>query len=272
MKKVILLGSKPGSVMVLRIMKLLKWNIKAVVISKNHDYSWINGPSLEEEAIKEGIPLYTNQNDLPDEEVDFVISYMYRYLVKKRVRDMAKVAALNFHAGPLPKYAGWAFYNMAILEKVTEYGCTCHYMDDGFDSGDIYKVRTFTVDIKNETAISLEKRTQEEMLHLFFEFTQMVDTVLPRIQQEKSEIRYLTYEEFCVHKEIPINANEETIDRIARAFWYPPYECAYIRWGEVKIEVLPECVKQSLASLLHNNDFNSLEIIGKEIENKIKFN
>ncbi len=97
--------------------------------------------------------------------MDFVISYMYRHLVKGDVIAMAKQAAVNFHAGPLPAYGGWAFYNVAILENASEYGCTCHYMDEGFDTGPIFKVRNFPINTSLETACSLERKTQREMIN-----------------------------------------------------------------------------------------------------------
>ena len=88
----------------------------------------------------------------------------------------------------------------------------------------------------------------------------MVDSgqQLPKVNQDKNKMRYMTRDQFTALKEIPHNADAETIDRIARAFWYPPYECAYIKTGDNKIEVVPELAKQEIASLIHANDFNEL--------------
>jgi len=198
---------------------------------------------------------------LPDTQVDFVISYMFRYRVKSHVIKMATKGALNFHAGPLPEYGGWAFYNVAILENDKQYGCTCHYMDDGFDTGPLFKVRRFPIVATNETAYSLERKAQQEMSLLFLEFCDIAETnaSLPMEQQDPAAMRYLSQEEFEKLKRIPDNADAETIDRYARAFWYPPYECAYTLVGNTKVEIIPDIAKEQVASLLHQDDLTLLK-------------
>lgn len=258
---VILLGSKPGSVVVLNMMIELGWDIKGVVISDKFEYSWIPGLTLAEKAKNNNIKVFTDQNQLnQDEKVDFVISYMYRFLVKEQVCKLATKAAVNFHAGPLPKYGGWAFYNLAILENAEEYGCTCHYMDNNFDTGALLKVKTFKINAQSETAISLERKTQEEMIRLFNDFCMLVENnnILPYQEQNPDEMRYLSFAEFDKLKEIPIDADEETAQRYARAFWYPPYDCAYVKLNNTKVEVIPNIVKEGIAKTLHENDLNSL--------------
>ena len=57
---------------------------------------------------------------------------------------------------------------VAILEDSPEYGCTCHIMDENFDSGPLVKVRRFAINPREETALSLEK-SSTEMILLFRE-------------------------------------------------------------------------------------------------------
>lgn len=258
---VILLGSKPGALVALSTMLKREWNIRYVVVSKSISHPWISGKTLTELALDNKIKVIT-QSEIPsDEPVDFVISYMYRHLVKTDVIAMARRAAVNFHAGPLPGYGGWAFYNIAILENASEYGCTCHYLDDGFDTGPLFKVRRFPVDTSQETASSLERKTQQEMIKLFIDFCDIVETreTLPFEEQDKTKFRYLRRPEFEALKQIPTDADEETIQRVSRAFWFPPYECAYTMLGETKVEVVPTIVKTELAKLMHLNDLEELQ-------------
>ncbi len=265
MKKptVIFMGSKPGSVAALSVLLRLGWEIKYVVVPKNISYGWIKGPALSTYALENNL-IVLNQSEIPkSEKVDFVISYMYRYMVKPEVINMAECAALNFHAGPLPEFGGWAFYNVAILENVSEYGCACHYMTEKFDDGPILKVRKFVINPTQETAASLEKKSQEEMVHLFIDFCKMVENheKLPKTDQDIQKKRYLTKQEFEKLKEIPMDSNSEYIDRCARAFWYPPFECAYFNIGESRVEIVPKIVKEQLATFIHSNDFESLQNI-----------
>ncbi len=249
------MGSKPGAVVALSVLLQRQWDIKFVVVSRKHSYPWIAGETLEQFALRKGLIVIT-QSELPHAPVDFVISYMYRYRVKTHVLNMAQIAALNFHAGPLPEYGGWAFYNMAILDKAEEYGCTCHHMDDGFDTGPLFKVRRFPINPVLETAFSIERKAQQEMIRLFIDFCLIAESgqKIPRDTQDRNKMRYMKQDEFERLKFVPPDADAETIDRYARAFWYPPYECAYTMIAGNKVEIIPTLAKEQIASLLHADD------------------
>lgn len=269
---VILMGSKPGSIVALRLMLERGWDVRYVVTTPDIKHDWIDGPSLTEEANSHGLKVCA-QAELPrDVSVDFVISYMFRKLVKADVIKLGVLGALNFHAGPLPRFGGWAFYNMAILEGAKEYGCTCHYMDEGFDTGPLLRVNTFPINPKEHTAISLEKSAQQEMVRLFIDFLNMAETgePLPSVPQKLEEMRYLSKTEFMKLKEIPCDADEETIDRYARAFWYPPYECAYISTGAGKAEVVPKAIKDEFAKFVHADALNDLLDAARQYESMHK--
>jgi methionyl-tRNA formyltransferase len=257
---VILMGSKPGATAALSILLKRGWNVKYVVVSKSIHHDWITSAKVEELACEKNIKV-VSQNELPrNQDVDFVISYMFRHRVKSDVIDMGRRGALNFHAGPLPGFGGWAFYNIAILENVSEYGCTCHYLDNDFDTGPLLKVRRFPVDMLKETACSLESKTQREMIKLFVDFCDIAEnqSTLPFEEQDQSKYRYMTQSEFQALKEIPHDADAETIERYARAFWFPPYECAYVKIGNTRVEVVPKLAKNELARLIHANDLDEL--------------
>lgn len=262
---VIFMGSKPGSVVALQTLIARGWDVKCVVVSRQIAHPWIPGETLEECARAHRIPVFT-QPKLPLEPADFVISYMFRYRVKPEVIALGQRAALNFHAGPLPEYGGWHFYNMAILNDATEYGCTCHYLDDGFDTGALLKVNRFPIHAHMETAWSLERRTQEEMIRLFVEFCHIAESgrPLPMEQQDASKARYLSQDQFEALKAIPEDADEETVDRCARAFWYPPYTCAHTSINGTRVEVVPKIVKEQLACALHADDLPRLSRVAAE--------
>ncbi len=261
----ILMGSKPGSVVALSVLLERRWDVKAVVTTRKN-LPWIAGPSLEEFAAANGIRPVT-QAELPrNRSADFVISYMFRNRVTPEVLSLASRAAVNFHAGPLPEFGGWAFYSVAILENSPEYGCTCHYMDNGFDTGPLLKVRRFPIDASSETAYSLEQKAQAEMVRLFVDFCELAESGddLPCEIQDPAKMRYVTRQEFDALKKIPADADAETVERYARAFWYPPYECARVRVGNETVEVLPGVVKQELAALLHADDLKTLQRVAGE--------
>ena len=257
---VILMGSKPGSVVALEQMLERGWDVHHVVVTQQVVHPWIEGPTLEEFATERGLSVLSQREIPRDKPVDFVISYMFRNLVKLDVIRLARCAALNFHAGPLPEFGGWAFYNVAILEEAIEYGCSCHYMDENFDTGPLLKVRRFPIDASQHTAFSLERAAQQEMVQLFIHFMELAESgqLLPREPQNPSRMRYMNRDEFMSLKQIPSNADAKTIDRYARAFWYPPYECASATINGTRIEIVPEIAKQQLGEFLHGDALQNL--------------
>jgi methionyl-tRNA formyltransferase len=255
----ILMGSKPGSVAALEVLVARGWDITAVVVSKVEPHPWLANTTLREAAMARGIPVHI-QSSLPlGGAVDFVLSYMYRHRVKATVRAVARHGALNFHPAPLPEFGGWASYNVAILENSPFYGCSCHHMDDGFDSGPLCAVRRFAIEARHETAVSLERRTQLEMIDLFVEICARAEAgELPSVSQDATKARYLDASSFPALKRIPDGADAETVDRYARAFWFPPYEGAYLDRDGVRIEVVPQLAKSELARQIHRDDLDHL--------------
>ena len=260
----ILLGSKPGSVVALSILLRRGWSVAAVVASAEDRIDPQAG-GLADHARRHGVRLAASQDGLT-ERVDFVISYMCRSLVRAPVRELAGRAAVNFHAGPLPEFGGWAFYSMAILENTRTYGCTCHYMDEGFDTGPLLRVRRFAIDPSLETAYSLEQRSQAEMVRLFKDFCELAESgaSLPREPQDATRRRYLSRAEFEAMKQIPVGADDETIQRYARAFWYPPYPGAVMRVGDRMVEVVPTLAREQLGPRLHEGDVERLMRVADE--------
>lgn len=258
---IVLLGSKPAAAVALDVLVERGWDVRHVVVARNFDLSWYGGEDIEQRAEAKGIPV-VSQDELPrSEPVDFVVSYQFRNLVKPDVLALARRAALNFHAAPLPEFGGFAYYNVAILEDVGTYGCSCHHMDEGFDTGPLLEVREFPVDIRRETAYSLERRAQEEMLRLFVDVCRLAESgrPLPSTEQDPERKRYLNREGLESMKAIPEDADAETVDRYARAFWYPPYECAHTTVNGTRIEVVPEVARAELGAVMHAHDLERLE-------------
>jgi len=266
---IIFMGSKPASVVALRHVVRRGWNVKAVCVSSVVSHPWYPGPSLTDAANELGLPVY-KQADLPETgPVDLVVSYMFRHLVKPHVSQRATVAALNFHAAPLPEYGGWGTYNLAILENKREFGGTCHHLGDGFDDGPLVKVSRFPIEPEKLTGFDLEKLAQAQLLRLFSEVVEMVEggEKLPSITQPPHEVRYNSMEDFLPMKQIPVDANKETVERYARAFWFPPYQGAYIEVDGVQHEIIPQMVRERLGVPLCQDVMHELsQVLDQDVE------
>lgn len=67
---------------------------------------------------------------------DFLISYGYRYIIKKSVLDLFPNKAINLHISLLPWNRG-ADPNLWSFLEDTPKGVTIHLIDEGIDTGDI---------------------------------------------------------------------------------------------------------------------------------------
>lgn len=74
------------------------------------------------------------------QNIDFIISYGYRYILKKEVIERFINKAINLHISLLPWNRG-ADPNLWSFLEDTPKGITIHYIDCGVDTGDILAQR-----------------------------------------------------------------------------------------------------------------------------------
>jgi methionyl-tRNA formyltransferase len=165
--------------------------------------------------------LYAN----PPAEIDAVISFLFWKLIREPLISLGRIGCLNFHPAPLPDMRGLGGYNVAILEGHQDWGVSCHFVDEGFDTGELVEVERFPIDAERETAFSLDLKSQERLLELFQRVMgrALAGEELPRTPQ--GEGRYVTREEF---EELRRVRPGDDLDRKLRAFWYPPHPGAVI--------------------------------------------
>ena len=77
--------------------------------------------------------------------LDYDIGISFMWTKKVPARHVNTHTWINFHPGPLPEYKGRNLCYHAIMNMETEFGATIHYMDEGFDTGDIIDVIKFPV-------------------------------------------------------------------------------------------------------------------------------
>lgn len=85
---------------------------------------------------------------------DFIISINNGHLLSASEIASARRAAINFHNGPLPRYAGVHHVPWAIINHETTFGVTWHLMTTRPDAGAIVFQEHFTI-ANDETAFSL---------------------------------------------------------------------------------------------------------------------
>ncbi len=92
-------------------------------------------------------------------EPDIIVVGEYNFLLKRDSISIAKIAAINLHGAPLPRYRGAHPINWMIINGEIEGAVTCHYISEGLDKGDIIDQYTFPI-LPNETASDLRPKIE----------------------------------------------------------------------------------------------------------------
>ncbi|WP_338053333.1 MupA/Atu3671 family FMN-dependent luciferase-like monooxygenase [Pseudorhodobacter turbinis] len=102
---------------------------------------------------------------LLDIHVDWLLSIAYLHVIPESVLALAD-QTVNFHDGPLPRYAGLNAPVWAILNGETQHGITWHRMVAGVDEGAILEQRLFDV-APDDTALTLNTKCFEAAIESF---------------------------------------------------------------------------------------------------------
>ncbi len=99
---------------------------------------------------------------------DYLFAITFLRVIPAPVLGLPKQAAINFHDGPLPRYAGLNAPSWALIKRAKEYGITWHVMSMQVDRGDILK--QVPVEISAEdTSLSLNTRCFAAAIESFAE-------------------------------------------------------------------------------------------------------
>lgn len=66
---------------------------------------------------------------------DLMVIFNFPQILKKDLLEIART--INFHPGDLPKYRGAHVLNWALIRGEKQIAITCHFVDEGIDSGNI---------------------------------------------------------------------------------------------------------------------------------------
>jgi len=166
------------------------------------------------------------------DNIDLVISYGWGHRITKEIINLPNIGCINFHPAPLPEWRGMGgVFNYALYEGITEWGCSAHFVDETYDTGDIIKIKKFSIKDIN-TVHNLTKLSHEHLLLLFKNVLNIIlqnkttPELIPRVKQGKG--RYISKKHLDELREIKLDDSEQEINRKIRACFCPPYHGAYI--------------------------------------------
>ena len=100
------------------------------------------------------------------EPFDVLFAITWLKVVPDEALALPRRMAVNFHDGPLPRYAGLNTPVWGLLNQESEWGITWHVMTPGVDEGDVLKQERFPLS-PGETALSLNTRCLAAALSSF---------------------------------------------------------------------------------------------------------
>ncbi len=190
--------------------------------------------------------------------VDLGFSMLYWQKIYPSIINACRYGIINFHPAPLPDFKGTAGYNIAILKGLTKWAVSAHYVDSTIDTGPIIKIKKFQIDKKFETVKSLESKCQSFLFELF---ESTADKALKKnnFLPTKPNIggTYISRVKMEAMKEIRPG---DDVSRKIRAFWFPPYDGAFIILGGIKYTLVDSQILKSLNNTEDSNLFTTQKI------------
>jgi methionyl-tRNA formyltransferase len=160
---------------------------------------------------------------------DFLFSIYNMRIIRQALLRLARIATVNFHNGPLPRYRGVNIYSWAIINGEREHGVTWHKVDEGIDTGDILGQKMFPLEQRDTPVTLLSKgfRAGTELLE-----TMLPDLIDGRIKGQKQDESLATS---YSKKDLPNDGRIrfdwtfDQIERFVRGLDFRPFENRFVR-------------------------------------------
>jgi methionyl-tRNA formyltransferase len=238
MTRVIYLGQKPlGERCFDLLCAALAENLRLVgVVSNSTDQNWWGSCRVFDGARRRRLPLLDNatRNDqalealIRAERADLLVSVQHPWILPAGVLEAVNRRALNLHLAPLPAYRGYHSCNHAILNGEKVFGVTMHWMSAKVDAGEVAYAVEFPVP-PDVTACRLYAQSVEAGETVFRALLKdLRGHRLPPRRALAPGGRFYGRGLLAGLRRIRNPADPLEVDRKARAFFYPPFEAAYI--------------------------------------------
>ena len=149
-------------------------------------------------------------------DVDAAVVCSFNYKIPRVLLNSVKDGFINVHPSMLPKYRGGNPYSRVIMNGESETGVTIHFMDEGFDTGDIIAQKAYHIHSK-ATMGTLFNELNVLGIELLLQVLQAYETQeLVRIKQPAGDFisgKGLTDRDIFIN----YNKTAEEIERFIRA-------------------------------------------------------
>jgi methionyl-tRNA formyltransferase len=180
------------------------------------------------------IILFLGEEDMFDCDYDIGISFMYQHKVP--AEQVKSKPWFNFHPAPLPEYKGRDLCYHAIMNGEKEFGATVHYMDEGFDTGDIIEQWRFELqDWMNAEDISTKAIKASQTLFKFYLPLILQTPVFPRLPN----VGGTYYKKGQIIEEVPVRPDDpfgQFVRAVTYKNFYPKIDIGGVKYKIVREE------------------------------------
>ncbi|MEJ7803053.1 MAG: formyltransferase family protein [Candidatus Limnocylindria bacterium] len=233
-RRVVLIGRTRLAVACLDVVLAAGDEIVAIIPDAGDD--GVDGwqPSLRRAATDRGLVIldHANVND-PDfvRQVDtlapdFLLSFQAAPILRAPLIRTARVAALNLHYGPLPRYRGVSPIAWALINGETSHGVTLHVIEPGIDTGPTVAGAGVPIH-PTDTGRALYDRCVDAGIQLLADAWPTVReqaTIKAAPQDEARALYYNRYAMDFSERGVQWNRDAEAIANRMRAFIFPPFQ------------------------------------------------
>jgi len=240
MKRVLFLCDRPLGTRCLKFLLTEDCRICGVVSRDGGEINWWGRSSVRNFCEEQRIAWYDLSRPLIEiaEECqpDLIISVLYPKIVAKDL--VGKIPCFNLHCAPLPEYGGWNSTLWAILNGEETFGATLHKMSERPDEGDIIQKGSFRIQ-QHVTNIKLYQLAHEDGYRIFCKNVSRLISGRYSSTPQAGPRRYYRRTDLPSREVCP-EWEGERIATYARAFYFPPFEPAYMMMEGQKIRLIPE--------------------------------
>lgn len=97
---------------------------------------------------------------------DFIFSVVNPFILDANILSLARIAAINYHDSPLPRYAGTHATAWALMAGELIHAVSWHLMESRVDAGDILQQEFVAID-NTDTSLTLNLKCQDAALRAF---------------------------------------------------------------------------------------------------------
>ncbi len=204
--------------------------VRAVVAENSSISDWCEAKGLRLLSPRE-LPRDTYAEQLSTTPYDYLFSITNLRILPTTFITQPKKMAINFHDGPLPRYAGLNVPAWALLHGEQNHGVTFHAMTHEVDKGDILQQKLFPI-VAGETAFTLNAKCYQMAVETFTALTADLSAGnLLKQKQSRAESNPREHSYFNLGKKpyqaaiLDFTQSAPAIDRLVRAMDYGTYAC-----------------------------------------------